>query len=311
MAKKISNSKSKAEVRQFLQDIKTVFSVNTPKKYPKLLLAEYPFDLQLLNVSSVYRKSRELYFSIGGKFSPRVCSTMRGLSAQDLFNNEIDYTPALSEFLWFRDFGYAVGNAKEEIQALAYFNEISLFHEQNHRVIWRLLPPAPTEQKDLSRYLNFAESLVVCLDLILADQLGKKLSLSLERMKAIYRPTADDSYFKKSKSEYRQYLLAVFTSTYFLLENKHPDDILKAVNYVLPSQKNINKAAVKRGRELSEIFIQVTNPQWQNIYWKSASLKLKKIQSKSREDYFYLPDDPLDLDGELAIANRVFDFYGV
>lgn len=311
MSKKKLKKKSHAETRQFLLDIKTLFAIPAPKKYPKLLLSEYPFDLQLLNSSAVYRKSRELYLSIGGKFSARVCSTMRGLSAQDLFNNEIDYTPALSEFLWFRDFGYAVGNAKEEIQALSYFNEISLFHEQNHRVIWRLLPLAPLEQRDLSRYLNFAESLVVTLDLILADQLEKKLSLSLERMKAIYRPAGEDSYFKKSKSEYRQYLLAVLTATYYLLENMHPEDILKAVDYVLPAQKNVNKAAVKRGLELSEIFIQITNPQWQNIYWKSAQVKLKKIQSKSSEDYFYLPEDPLDLEAEFVIAHRVFDYYGV
>lgn len=311
MSKKKIKTKRHAEVQQFLLDIKTLFAIPAPKKFPKLLLSEYPFDLQLLNSSAVYRKSRQLYFSIGGKFSARVCSTMRGLSAQDLFNNEIDYTPALSEFLWFRDFGYAVGNANEEIKALSYFNEISLFHEQNHRVIWRLLPLAPPEQRDLSRYLNFAESLVVTLDLALADQLGKKLSLSLERMKAIYRPAGEDAYFKKSKSEYRQYLLAVLTSTYYLLENMHPEDILKAVDYVLPAQKNVNKAAVKRGLELSQIFIQVTNPQWQNIYWKSAQTKLKKIQSKSGEDYFYLPEDPLDLEAEFAIAHRVFDFYGV
>ena len=52
----------------------------------------------------------------------------------------------------------------------------SLFHEQNHRILWKLLPPAPVEKNALRRYLNFAESLVITLDMALGDELGAKLA---------------------------------------------------------------------------------------------------------------------------------------
>ncbi len=311
MAKKIIKTNSRDDIKNFLEDANTILAVPAKKRYSNLLLSESPFDLQLLNLSSLYRLSRQMYLALGGKFSARLCSTMRGLSAQDLFKDEIDYTPALSEILWFRDFGHEVSDADEEITALMRFTEISLFHEQNHRVIWRLLPPVPDDQEDICRYLNFAESLVVTLDMALGDQLGLELSETFERMKAIYHPAGEDNYVKKSKAEYRRYLLAILTTTYYALETLHNDDIPAAVDYVLPGQKKVNKVAVKRAMQLSELFTRVTNPQWQSIYWSVGQKKLKKLQGKTKEDVLYLPLDPLDLEEEYIIANRIFDQFGL
>jgi hypothetical protein len=295
------------EIKSFLKDVSAVFAVPTPKKYPELLVDELPFDLQLLNASSVYRKSRKLYLSLGGQYKPSICSTMRGLSTQDLFKDEIHYSPSLSEWVWFRDFGHTMSDADEEMAALSRFSEISIFHEQNHRIIWRIISPAAAnfERQDFFRYYNFAESLVVTLDLIFADQLGKKLSQSLENLKVIYRPGGVDGFYRKSKNEYVQYLLAVLAGTYYTMERMHSADVLKAVDYVLPGQKSTNKAAVKRAGELSEIFTEVTNPQWQSIYWKSGAAKLRKIQDLN-EVPLYLPEDPLDLEEEFSIAKHVF-----
>jgi hypothetical protein len=305
MRKADKKAVSNFEIKLLLKDIKTLFELPTSLKYSKLVLHEYPFDLQLLSLSSIYRQSRKMYLQLNGKFSPSICSTMRGLSSQDLFENEIQYTPSLSELTWFRDYGYAVSNASEEIQAFIHFNEISIFHEQNHRIIWRLLAPAPSEQKDMRRYLNFAESLVVTLDLAFADQLGLKNSKAFERVKMIYRPAGQDLYAKKSKSDYRQYLLAIFACTYYLLENIYPKDILKAVNYILPGQKKMNGAAVRRGLQLSEIFTSVTNPQWQNLYWRSGSEKLARIHKNNKEALLYLPEDPLDLKEEFYLVKQI------
>lgn len=298
--------------KKLIKDINQIFAVPVSKKYNSLALEEQVFDLQLLSYSPVYRESRELYLALGGKFKASICSTMRGLSTQDLFKDEIQYSPSLSEWIWFKDYGHALSDAKEEIQALTRFNEISVFHEQNHRIIWRLLPPAPAESEraDLFRYYNFAESLVVTLDLVFADQMGKKLSQSLENLKVIYRPGGVDSYFRKSKAEYRQYLMAIMASTYFVLDGMHSADVLTAVNYVLPGQRNTNKAAVKRGLELSEIFTQVTNPQWQSIYWRTGATKLRKLQNL-KEPSLYLPVDPLDLEGEFLIAKTVLAEFGI
>lgn len=308
---KNSNLNAKNEVRNFLKNANTLFAIPAPLKYPKLVVNELPFDLQLLNTSSLYRKSRQLYLKLGGKFSSRICSTMRGLSSQDLFKDDIDYSPALSELLWFRDYGHNVSDAIEQIAALIRFTEISIFHEQNHRVIWRLLPPIPESQYEIFRYFNFAESLVVTLDMALGDQLGRKLSAIFERMKIIYHPGGEDGYAAKSKAEYRKYLLAILTTTYYALETLHNDDIPKAVDYVLPGQKQINRVAVKRALQLSELFTRVTNPQWQNIYWKIGQKKLRRLQKNSKEASLCLPKDPLDLENEFLIADRIFEYFGL
>lgn len=310
MTKKSLSQSYKKEVSDFLGDVQTLLKVPAPKKYSNLLLPEYPFDLQLLNSSRLYRESRKLYLSVGGVFASRVCSTMRSLSAQDLFKDEISFTPSFSELTWFHDSVHEVSDPEAEVLALSRFNEISLYHEQNHRILWRLLPPAPKEERDLCRYLNFAESLVVMLDLALGDELGSKLSPVFERMKVIYR-SGGRGPKQESKAEYRRYLLALMCTTYYALEVVHDDDILKAVDYVLPGQKKLNQQAVRRGLELSELFTRVTNPLWQERYWKEARTKLKKMHRGSNEEAFYLPEDPLDLEEEFVLAGRVLDCFGL
>lgn len=298
-------------IKAFVNDAKFLFAVPTPKKYSKFVIPEFPFDLQLLNLSPLYRHSRELFLELGGRYFPRVCSTMRGLSTQDLFKDEIDYPPSLSELTWFVKSGSIFSDAKEEIAALIRFSEISLFHEQNHRILWRLIPPCPRAEADVCRYLNFAEALVVTLDMAMSDQLGQKLSEVFERMKIIYHPGGVDRFSKNPNKDYRDYLLAILTTVYFEMETMYPDDVINAVNYVLPGQKNINRAAVKRGQQLSELFTRVTNPEWQKLNWQSGQKKLSKIQSHSGEKIFMLPKDPLDLDVEFNIAHRVFDHFGI
>ncbi len=311
MAKKSPQSRPQTDVEFFIEDLRQLCALPNFKKHEKHVLSEYPFDHQLLSASQLYRQSRKLYLSLGGIYSAKVCSTMRSLSAQDLFKDEIEFSPSFTELRWFKDNSHDVTDPQAEIEALSRFNEISMFHEQNHRVIWRLLPPAPSEERDLCRYLNFAESLVVTLDLALGDELGKKVSPIFERMKVIYRSGGIDQWSKKPKPEYRKYLLAVLTTTYLLLEMVNPEDILKAVDYIFPGQKKMNKMAVTRGLDLSELFFRITNPGWQERYWQDAGKKLKAMHIKSKEEPHYMPEDPLDLEEEFHIANRVFDFYGL
>ncbi len=301
----------KLQLKSFLKDLNQLLRLPTQNKYKRICIPEYPFDHQLLTASPIYRQSRNSYRKLGGVFSPRVTSTMRGLSAQDLFKNEIDFTPSLSEMVWFASHPDDVVDPNEEYVALSRFSEISVFHEQNHRVIWQLLPPAPSEKRDLCRYLNFAESLVVTLDLALGDELGLKVSPVFERMKVIYRDGGRSPYKKASKKVYRQYLLSLLCATYFILELIHTDDILKALDYIFPGQKKMNRLAFLRSLEINELFTRVTNPLWQERYWKIAAVKLKKLQVHSAEQTLYLPEDPLDLEEEFVIAARIFDYYGI
>lgn len=310
MAKKKTSAKS-AQLKKFLSDLKMASGLPTNSKLTKLVLAEYPFDHQLLSSSSVYERSRRLYNSLGGIFQPRLCSTMRSLSHQDLFKDQIDFTPSATEFYWFRDHGAGIFDPDTHMTAMMHFNEISLYHEQNHRIVWRVLPPAPIEERDLRRYLNFAESLVVTLDLALGDSLGRELSNSFERLRLIYRPGGEDAWFQESPEVYRQYLLAVLCATYLLLEGVYAKDIPKALNYIFPEQKKLNKDAARRSLGLSELFTQNTNPQWQKLNWKLAQQRLEEMHIESTEEALYLPEDPLDLEQEFFFAHRMFDLFEI
>ncbi len=303
--------KTNSEVKKYLSDLEYLSNLPTSAKHKKLVLEEYPFDAQVLEASSLYRTSRKLYFALGGVFKPRVCSTMRGLSAQDLFKDQIDYTPSLSEMLWFKDFHFEVADPQEEVRSLTRFNEISLFHEQNHRIIWRLLPPAPQEKEDLRRYLNFAESLVVILDLALGDELGPKKSRIFERMKIIYRSAGKEKYISTPKEAYRSYLLSLFVATYYALETIHYDDIPQAVSYVTREKGSTIRDSVKRALEINELFTRVTNPMWQERYWQEAGRKLKKIQKTSDQETLYLPEDPLDIGEDLYLVRAVLGCFGL
>ena len=303
--------KNISKLRRFLKDVELLAALPRKTKFSELALAEYPFDLELLGLSPLYRTSRQKYLSLGGSFQPRICSTMRSLSAQDLFCAEIDYSPAATEMLWFFEHHREVSDPAQELTALGRFHDISLFHEQNHRVVWQLLPPpAAFDGAAIRRYLNFAESLVVMLDVALGDETGV-LSEPLLRLNLLYRPASGVGTEGYSKVEYRHYLLAVFCGTYLLLERIHKRDILKAVNYIFPEQNDINKKAVRCSLELSPDFSEVTNPQWQLRFSKVAGQKLKALHKNSKLNVLTLPQDPLDLEQEFIFAENTLKLFGL
>ncbi len=306
-----NNSAPAKELKQFIADLNILSKLPVTKNMQSMQLEEFPFDGQLLKLSSLYRESRKHYSSLGGQFNPKVSSMMRSLRAQDLFKNEIDYSPTMSEMLWFKEHITEADDAATEMKSLKQFNENSLFHEQNHRIIWKLLPPAPKEKKAMHRYLNFAESLVVTLDLALGDQIGTKLSPAFERMNVIYRPAGKQKWHLQSKSIYQKYLLSLLCTTYLALELIHHDDILKVVDFIFPGQKKMNAQAVARGLELNHLFTLNTNPQWQNLYWKEAQKKLSKIHHDRTDEALMIAEDPLDLNFEFAYARAVLYYFGL
>lgn len=303
--------KKNTPLQNFLKNTQCLLNLPINKRHKDLILEEHPFDAQLLSLSRLYRESRKHYLTLGGTYSPRVCSTMRSLSSHDLFKDEIEFTPLLSELRWFAKHHQETADPISIMNAISCFGEISLFHEQNHRILWRILPPAPTEQKDVCRYLNFAESLVVTLDLALGDEVGPTLSPIFEQYKTLYRPGGKSKWATLPKKEYRQYLHILLYVTYLALELIEPEDIPKAVNYMFNTNRAMNKAAIQRGLELSELFTLNTNRQWQHRNWKSAQLKLEEFHKSSLEDSLYLPEDPLDFEEEFVIADRVFAFFGL
>ena len=295
----------------FIKDLDSLSRLPKSAQWRGMVLEEYPFDHQLLSLSRVYRHSRKSYVGLGGVYSRKVSSTMRSLSAHDLFKDEIEYSPCLTEMMWFKDHADEVSDPDNEVDALTRFSDISLFHEQNHRIVWRLLPPAPSEAGSLSRYLNFAESLVATLDIVLADELGRKLSPTFERLKVIYRCGGQTPWSGNGTKAYRSYLMAFLYATYLTLELVHDDDILKATDYVFPKQSKMNRDAVQRALELSELFTRVTNTEWQKRNLESSGKKLAKLHRGSKVEALRLPRDPLDLDAEFEVAARVLGYFGV
>ena len=301
--------------KDFFNNLIYVNNLKTNPELSDLVVLEYPFDLQLLSSSKLYEQSRRLYYSIEGKYSAILCSTLRALSTQDLTANLIEYTPSASEFVWFVKNHDAVTDLEAAKEALLRFNEISVFHEQNHRILWRLIPPPPNEIRNFCRYLNFAESIVVVLDMALGDQLGFETSEAFEGLHLIYRPGVVDQESIDSKKEYRQYLIANVIATYYLLEWMNVEDILQALNYVLPDQSDINEAAVERSLELSENFSRITNPEWQQRNASDVLVKLqnlhKSIGNDVEVDAWFMPEDPLDIEQELELLDYIFDAFEV
>jgi len=300
-----------ADVNYFLKDVRMLAKAATSARHSRLALYEYPFDLQLLTLSSLYRESRKQYVELGGRYSPRISSTMRSLSAQDLFADEIDYSPAHTELTWFAQNSRDVHDPVEEVISLERFNTISVFHEQNHRILWRLLPPASKGERALSRFLNFAESLVVMLDLALADQVGPKLAPVFERMKVIYRAGHVPKRLHSSPSSYRDYLIAAQFATYLILELVNPEDVNATVDYVFPGQKSLNRDAVNRALDINELFTRITNPQWQERNLKQARQSLLKMHAGFDGAPLELPSDPLDFESEFAITRYVLEEFKV
>jgi hypothetical protein len=292
----------------FLFSANTLYKIPGTPKYAKQSAPGYPFDVLALSLSPLYRQSRRLYLLAGGKFSPNVCSVARSLSDEDLFRKEIEYSPIEKELRWFSFEGYfEVASADESARNILDMGGISLFHEQNHRILWELLPPPPEDKIDFLRYLNFAESLVVGLDLALADEFGRKTSTALEHMKTIYRTGGRDSWYKKAPDQYRKYLSAAVLSTYLRLEGYDPRDLAKGLNVIFPNDKGLVKAAVKRSLDLSGHFVSYTNPAWQDRHWQFALKTLTQLNRKFQQDPLCMPEDPLEIAvEELDVIGRVF-----
>lgn len=299
------------EVQQFLKDVQTLSQAPINSRYSEISLYEYPFDRQLLTLSAIYRESRTQYLELGGRYSPTISSTMRSLSAQDLFVDQIGYTPAETELIWFSKYTHDVCDPVEEKLALERFNAISVYHEQNHRILWRLMPPAPRGERALSRYLDFAESLVVMLDLALADQIGPKLSPVFERLKVTYRAGNVSKKWRSTKSVYRDYLVASQFATYLILELVNPEDIESALDYVLPGRKSLNRDAANRALDINELFTRVTNPQWQVRNLKNARKSLVKMHKGFDGAPMDLPSDPLDFENDFSISRYVLEQFGL
>jgi hypothetical protein len=271
----------------------------------KLSLSEQPFDEHLLHCSPLYKRSRELYFQGGGKFVSTLVSSPRSLSSTILLDPIIEYSPIERELVWTATDPIESKNSDRMLNLRTY--ACSLFHEQNHRILWKTLPPAPREPKALQRYLNFAESLVITLDMALADHLGPSLASLFYLVGVTYDPGTSVHQELKSPRSYRNYLQAALHATYLNLELYDPEGIARGISQLFPGLGELAKRAAIRSGNLDRAFIQRTNLLWQKRNQKEI---MKKI-SRSSPSTLHLSDDPLSHHQQYLIAEKLFDLMGL
>ncbi len=275
-----------------------------PRRAPKLHIAEQPFDGLLLSISPLYQKSRQLYLNSKGTYRSLLVSSPRTLSSPTLLEPLIQYSPIETEMVWAATDPIERKNSHHLLTLRTYVG--SLFHEQNHRTLWTMLPPPPKDAVGIRRYLNFAESLVISADMALGDELGPKMARELYMTGTIYDPGTDIRKLRLNRREYRNYLQAATHATYLNLEHYDPEQIGKGIAVLFPSIGKLSERASQRSGNLDRAFVWNTNPAWQRKHRDKVARALSSPQEK-----LILPDDPMDNRLQYLLAEKWFEALGL
>jgi len=272
-----------------------------PRGTVRLALTEQPFDSLLLKLSPLYRLSRARYVEGGGTFVPSLVSSPRTLGSAILLEQRIEYSPIQSEMIW----AAQQGSSDYLLQLRTHLG--SPFHEQNHRVLWRFLPPPPRSVSGVRKYLNFAESLVIATDMALGDALGEDLAAVFYLVGSIYDPGTSLRDLCPKRRDYRNYLHACAYATYLNLELYDPAKIPIAVEAQFPMLEGLARRAAARSGLLDRGFIMRTNVGWQ----RKHGAKVFAALARKGEAPLDLPDDPMDQRVQYFLAERWFDSMGL
>jgi hypothetical protein len=290
-------------ISQISQSIRTLARLKDMKEpAARFSLPEQPFDSLLLKLSSLYRRSRQLYLKLGGQFQATLVTSPRTLSSSALLEPKIQYSPIETELIWTATHS----KRKEDLLTLRTYCS-SLFHEQNHRILWKLLPPPPEKPSGVRRYLNAAESLIVALDMSLGDELGPRLAPHFFQVGAIYDPgtALRINHTTKNQRDYRNYLQAALYATYLNLEFYTRSQASRAIDVLYSNvSSELRKRAIARAYRLDAAFVEKTNPIWQKMHQRRVS---QKLQSGRKEDPLSLSENPMDNRLIYLWAERWFD----
>jgi hypothetical protein len=187
----------------------------------------------------------------------------------------------------------------------------NLFHEQNHRILWRFLPKPPQKGDALRKYLNFTESLVIALDMALSDQIGTQLASLFHLCGVVYDPGAQHPRnglkHRTQTRQVRTYLHACTYATYLVLEHYEPKQIVQATQALFPEAGSLATLAAERSLRLDSEFVRVTNPFWQRQHGKAVSQAFQNKPGETLE----LPDDPMNSYLNYLWAERWFQKMGL
>ena len=299
-AKAIFSSPTQSQLRTLQKCIELLAKYSAPMPIPTQLVGQ-PFDFHLLTLSANYRKSRRLYRGLGGLYTPALLSSGRTLSSAALLTSQIEYSPIEQELIWTATDPLEKKHPARLLELRTYCT--SVFHEQNHRILWGLLPPPPEKTSDLRMYLNFAESLVVAADMALGDELGNYPSQLFYLAGVVYHPGTPTRQELGSARNYRNYLHAAVYATYLNLELFETHEIKKAVHHLYPNLGKYADYVLERSLKLDRKFVEKTNPFWQHRhskkiktmgYGRSDVTQNKQPSGQSQVASLQLPHDPLD-----------------
>lgn len=270
-------------------------------------MAGYPFDRELLSRSRLYRVSREIYLKQGGTFVPALVSNSRSLSSAALLENYIEYTPAEAELEWALTDRLERRRHGSRGQVLRYMS--SLYHEQNHRLLWRLLPRPPQSAAALRRYLNLAESLVIVADMALGDELGPRVAKALRDANVVYDPGTTVRKAASHSRVYRNYLQACLYATYLALEGYEPRVVAEVVTalYEAFMTPALLRRALDRALRLNPGFIRDTNLVWQRKHRAKVATRLGRGTGPRLE----LDAHPLNNVAQYRLGEAWFDRLGL
>ena len=281
-----------------------------------LVLPEQPFDSHLLALSPMYRKSRKLFREMGGTFKATLVTSPRSLGSAALLSPVIEYSPIERELIWAATDPLESRNSEHLFSVRTYAS--SLFHEQNHRILWKLLPSVPKRTDAISRYLNFAESLVIVMDMALGDEIGPELSrvfhlsgVTYDMGTKVLKEIRCDGEQKTSgisvRRIYRNYLQAALHATYLNLEMYESRDIPRVISALFPGLGELAERAARRSGNLDRQFISRTN-----LIWQQKNIKeVRRILTRKDLPSLKLSDDPLDNRLQYLFAEKWFEAMGL
>jgi hypothetical protein len=270
------------------------------------------FDRHLLRISPLYRRSRRLFRETGGKFVPDYMSKVRMLTSPTLIDPDIHYTPYADEIVWVTSSKTFV-KAFDPLVLKAMKESITaIYHEQNHRILWHLLPPPGPRRKAFKRYLHFAESIVVALDTACSNELGRSLGLVFNQC-GVLVTIGNRTVFEQvpSAAAYRRYLVAHAFSNYLNLELYVPRQV---ITFVAGQFSDLGQLATHAAEDaigsLDVDFIRTTCPSWEGQH---SDVALQKLRARALDGVptLTMPEDPSDKALFEHVANRIFALYGI
>lgn len=287
--------------------IRALEKLGVPRGGTPAPLPEHPYDGLLLRQSKLYRRSRELYRKVGGEFRATLVTSPRTLSSPILVEPMIEYSPTERELVWAATDPVERRDEKSLLRVRGYTT--SLFHEQNHRILWRELPPPPpaSQRGALRRYQNFAESLIVATDMALGDELGARVAPFFYLLGTVYDPGTSIGSEGLSRRAYRNYLQAATLGTYLTLELYSEEYVEQVLRAFFPALGRLATRAAQRAGRLDPQFINLTNPLWQQRF---SGLLARRL-ARPGEAPLILADDPTQNPQQYVIAERWFAKFGL